>query len=55
MHWWVEVYFPGIGWVEFDPTGGSVGQATADPVRLAQPGDAAAEPRRRSRLRRRAR
>jgi transglutaminase superfamily protein/uncharacterized protein DUF4129 len=25
MHWWVEVYFPRSGWVEFDPTGG-VGQ-----------------------------
>jgi transglutaminase-like putative cysteine protease len=25
-HWWVEVYFPGTGWVEFDPTGGGVGQ-----------------------------
>ncbi len=24
-HWWVEVYFPKYGWVEFDPTG-SVGQ-----------------------------
>ncbi|HXI44994.1 MAG TPA: transglutaminase domain-containing protein, partial [Candidatus Acidoferrales bacterium] len=24
-HWWVEVYFPRSGWVEFDPTGG-VGQ-----------------------------
>lgn len=21
QHWWVEVYFPGVGWVEFDPTG----------------------------------
>jgi hypothetical protein len=30
MHWWVEVYFPGIGWIEFDPTGG-VGQVTAIP------------------------
>ena len=26
-HWWVEVYFPDLGWVEFDPTGGGVGQA----------------------------
>jgi transglutaminase-like putative cysteine protease len=25
-HWWVEAYFPGVGWVEFDPTGGSIGQ-----------------------------
>lgn len=27
-HWWVEVYFPGeiSNWVEFDPTGGDVGQ-----------------------------
>ena len=24
-HWWVEVYFPNTGWVEFDPTG-TVGQ-----------------------------
>lgn len=31
MHWWVEVYFPGIGWVDFDPTGGSIGQVTAIP------------------------
>ncbi|MBI3750239.1 MAG: transglutaminase domain-containing protein [Chloroflexi bacterium] len=25
-HWWVEVYFPRNGWVEFDPTGGGQGQ-----------------------------
>jgi transglutaminase-like putative cysteine protease len=31
MHWWVEVYFPGIGWIEFDPTGGQVGQPQAIP------------------------
>ncbi|HSL98393.1 MAG TPA: transglutaminase domain-containing protein [Candidatus Deferrimicrobiaceae bacterium] len=30
-HWWVEVYFPGIGWVEFDPTGGDRGQPQAIP------------------------
>lgn len=43
-HWWVEVYFPDIGWVEFDPTGqvgqpvalpsGSIGPATPRPSRL---------------------
>jgi transglutaminase-like putative cysteine protease len=30
-HWWVEVYFPGGGWVEFDPTGGGVGRPQALP------------------------
>jgi transglutaminase-like putative cysteine protease len=40
-HWWVEAYFPGTGWVEFDPTGqvgqpqpipsGSVGPPTPRP------------------------
>ena len=25
-HAWVEVYFPGVGWVTFDPTGGGVAQ-----------------------------
>jgi hypothetical protein len=28
-HAWVEVYFPAYGWVEFDPTGGGVGQPVA--------------------------
>jgi len=44
-HWWVEVYFPNAGWVEFDPTGqvgqpqpipsGSVGPPTPKPTGIA--------------------
>ncbi len=30
-HAWVEVYFPYYGWVDFDPTGGGVGQPVARP------------------------
>jgi hypothetical protein len=31
-HYWVEVYFPGIGWIEFDPTGGGIGRPVAIPT-----------------------
>ena len=31
-HAWVEVYFPGHGWVIFDPTGGNVSQAEPLPA-----------------------
>jgi transglutaminase-like putative cysteine protease len=30
-HWWVEAYFTDFGWIEFDPTGGVVGQPQAIP------------------------
>jgi transglutaminase-like putative cysteine protease len=36
-HWWVEVYFPGSGWVEFDPTGGGIGQPQPIPSGSAGP------------------
>ena len=34
-HAWVEVYFPGIGWVMFDPTGGDLSQVA--PLPSGQP------------------
>lgn len=31
-HAWVEVWFPGLGWVDFDPTGGGIGQPQQIPA-----------------------
>ena len=41
-HAWVQVYFPGYGWIDFDPTGGDVPRLTplpsGQPVASATPG-----------------
>ena len=34
-HAWVEVYFPGVGWYMFDPTGGNLSQVDTAAVRGA--------------------
>jgi len=41
-HYWVEVYFSGYGWIEFDPTGGTQGRPTAIPT--GQPPAATPQP-----------
>ncbi|MBI2780427.1 MAG: transglutaminase domain-containing protein [Chloroflexi bacterium] len=37
-HYWVEVYFPEIGWIEFDPTGGNIGDPQVIPSGSPIPG-----------------
>ncbi|MCC7574548.1 transglutaminase-like domain-containing protein [Candidatus Woesearchaeota archaeon] len=40
FHSWVEVYFPGYGWVSFDPTYGQFGLVDAGHIKLGSGSDA---------------
>jgi len=39
-HAWVEVYFAGVGWIPFDPTGGAIGRPSIIPLDVRPSGPA---------------